>query len=175
MYEVPVVSGIQKTMVKVDNFCDYTPFVSTLSNLVDLFIKCVVINCLNPATIKGNHYYTYLKQKSYLRCFILLFPFLGNAVMGIIDFSYGKYKKEVLAALRLDDAILGTVSARLKDDWDFMLDAVEVNGASLVHASDRLKDNDAFMTAALDRNHTAEIYRHASQRLKPRFAPYLAS
>lgn len=75
---------------ELDGICDYIPFVSTVSNLIDLFQKCV-LQSLSKETAK-NRYWTHIKRKDLLRCFILLVPILGN--ISILVFDYSKYKKD---------------------------------------------------------------------------------
>jgi|GEM_PF-2893599 len=69
-----------------DRFSDYVPILSTVTNLIDLFQKCVVIPLMNQQSVSSSHYYTYLNQKSFLRCVLLLVPVLGNIACGIYDF-----------------------------------------------------------------------------------------
>lgn len=78
------------TFAEVDAICDYIPFVSTVSNIVDLFQKCVY-KCL-PENIAKNRYWTHIKWKEISRCIILLIPILGNLYI-IID-DYFEYKKD---------------------------------------------------------------------------------
>ena len=76
--------------VKVDAACDYIPVVSTASNLIDLFQKCVILPLMNKQSIANNHYYTYLKEKNVSRCLVLLIPVIGNIIIKICD--YRKFK-----------------------------------------------------------------------------------
>lgn len=75
---------------EVDRICDYIPVVSAVSNLIDLFQKCVV-KCLPEGTAK-NRYWTHIKHKDLLRCFILLVPILGNIY--VLASDYFEYKKD---------------------------------------------------------------------------------
>lgn len=70
---------------KTDEFCDYVPVVSTISNLVDLFQKATVLPCLKKSSIDGSSYYAYLKQKSFSRCAVALIPVVGNILVGARD------------------------------------------------------------------------------------------
>lgn len=76
---------ITNRLVKADQVCDYIPFVSTVSNLIDLFQKYVVLPFLQQDTINASRYYQHLQQKSFLRCFALIIPILGNIIVGIYD------------------------------------------------------------------------------------------
>lgn len=92
------ISNTSNIFVKTDCFCDYVPFVSSITNLVDLFQKCVVlpfIECvvlpfIDNATITSNHYYKHINEKSFVRCFLLVIPVIGNLIVGIYDL----YKKK---------------------------------------------------------------------------------
>lgn len=97
-------SNVNDFFVKADNACDYIPFVSTLSNLIDLFQKCVVLPLVSNQSIVNSHYYTHLKNKSILRCTFLLIPVIGNIIVGIYDFTNRKYndKNFMLAAVKED-------------------------------------------------------------------------
>lgn len=78
------------TFVEADGICDYIPVVSTISNLIDLFQKYVV-KFLSEGTAK-NRYWTHIKHKDQLRCFILLVPILGNIY--VLASDYFEYKKD---------------------------------------------------------------------------------
>jgi len=111
-----MVNNVYTNLVIADNVCDYIPAVSTLSNLTDLFQKCLVLSFMSDQTIVNNHYYTHLKNKSFLRCIVLLIPVIGNIIVGINDFANRKYKNK-----------------------DFMLAAVQQNGSALRFASEQLR------------------------------------
>lgn len=71
-----------------DYVCDYTPLVSTCSNIVDLFLKAVIsINrhCCNGNLGQKNRYFKHLDNKSVLRCLGAAIPFVGNGVVAIYD------------------------------------------------------------------------------------------
>lgn len=77
---------------EADQICDYIPVISTVSNLVDLFQKCVC-KCLSKATLE-NWYWRQIQDKCLLRCFILLIPILGNIYVLITDYQEYKKNKE---------------------------------------------------------------------------------
>lgn len=70
------------SLVEVDKFCDYIPFVSTVTNLVDLFIKTIcslVENYKGRDPTIGHHYFSYLQnEKKAWRSTVLLIPIFGN-------------------------------------------------------------------------------------------------
>ena len=157
---------IGKTLRLADDVCDYVPVVSTVSNLVDLFQKTVVLPSTPKEIIWESHYYTHLDQKSFSRCVVLLIPVIGNILVGIYDFVNRKYndKEFMLAAVQQDVWALRFASARLKDDPEFMLAAVQQNGWALQFASDRLKDDKEVVLAAVQQNGT--VLEYASDTLK---------
>lgn len=71
---------VSNFLIQTDKFLDIIPFGSIGNNLIDLFLKCVFLPCLSPFCIKANRYFTYLSQKSFQHCLILLLPFIGNAI-----------------------------------------------------------------------------------------------
>jgi len=75
---------IFKILVKIDAVCDYIPFVSTITNLVDLFQKSVILPIMERSGKNKNRYYKYLNKKSFPRCVILLVPGV-NIFVGIHD------------------------------------------------------------------------------------------
>ncbi|MBS4167636.1 ankyrin repeat domain-containing protein [Parachlamydia sp. AcF125] len=87
-------------LLKADRIADYVPALSTITNSVNLFQKCVLLPMKQKANVSKNHYYAYLQQKSFSRCVVLLIPVLGNIIIGIYDFAKRKhiYKDAVFAA-----------------------------------------------------------------------------
>lgn len=81
--------------VRIDQIGDYVPVVSTFLSLINIFQKCVLL-AINDKYIQKNHYYQHLKLKSFKRCVVLLFPFLGNITMAFCDFSkFIKNKEDI--------------------------------------------------------------------------------
>lgn len=70
--------------VSFDNFADYMPGLSTVTNLVDIFQKSI-INMTKSEKPLSSSYYAHLQNKSFLRCFTLLIPILGNIIIAIVD------------------------------------------------------------------------------------------
>ncbi len=58
--------------VKAD-VLDWVPFVSTVTNGINLLEKIVIDSITNPNTIK-NHYFKHVNEKRYLACMALLIP-----------------------------------------------------------------------------------------------------
>lgn len=106
---------INTFLVKADNFCDYIPCFSTVSNLIDLFQKCVIVHLINKQTVINSRYFTHLKQKSFLRCTVLLIPVIGNVLIGIYDFKNRKQEdKSWLTPNREEKTALNDASEKLQ-------------------------------------------------------------
>ena len=69
---------------------DKVPVLSTLSNLFDLFQKCIV----SQAIVKKSHYYTHLNKKSFFRCVVLLVPIFGNIAVISYDLEHQRQKEK---------------------------------------------------------------------------------
>ncbi len=78
-------TDVANVLAQADRVCDYVPFISTISNLIDLFEKAVILPKLEPAAL-SNHYWRQLNEKSVSRCWILLVPVIGNVFMALKDF-----------------------------------------------------------------------------------------
>lgn len=79
------VTSFSSACVKADRYLDYVPFVSTVTNLVDIFLKYVYKPCRGESNLENSHYFAYLDTKNLLRSIILLIPILGNIVIGVAD------------------------------------------------------------------------------------------
>ncbi len=82
-------------LAEIDSICDYIPFLCPLTNLVDLFAKCVY-KCLPESTTK-NRYWTHIHEKSLFRCLILLIPVIGWICVLIHDYREYKVDKRLCA------------------------------------------------------------------------------
>jgi len=68
---------LSKILIKTSVTCDYIPVVSTVTNLVELFLKLVFI--VTPNSVKNsNNYFRYISKKSALTCIFLTIPLLSN-------------------------------------------------------------------------------------------------
>ena len=74
-------------LVALDKQCDWVPVISTVSSIVDLFIKTVVLPFKSGYIIHNNIYYTHLHDKSFTRCITLLIPIFGNLAVKLYDFT----------------------------------------------------------------------------------------
>lgn len=75
---------VQSNFIKLDDNFDAIPFFSTVTNLVDLFLKYVFIPCLEKSDIANNSYYLYIKEKPFYFCFISLIHVIGNIAILIL-------------------------------------------------------------------------------------------
>ena len=154
---------ISNILTKVDSVLDLVPVVSSITNLVDIFLKAVVFSKSTYANTK-NRYYTHLRNKTYTRCFVLLIPFVGNIIFGIIDFKNKwnkkdlvledetmKEKENVIAQVRKNPDYLRSVSAELKDDEDVIY-AVSKDSYAFGYASDRLRSKRDFVLKMVAQN-----------------------
>lgn len=90
----PNTNNIMNALIWTDRVCDYVPVVSTITNLVDIFEKCVLSNHFSPRSINANRYFSHIRNKEDLRCYILLVPILGNIIIGIFDiYAKNQYQK----------------------------------------------------------------------------------
>lgn len=88
------VSSIASPLVSLDTLMDYIPVVSTLTNLVDLFQKCLVVPFMHEKYIHTSHYFTHIKNKSFARCAVLLLPVVGNIVIILYDLAGLKVRND---------------------------------------------------------------------------------
>lgn len=83
-------------------------------NLIDIFYKCAIIPFLDKEKITENHYYTYVKDKSLLTCFILLIPIIGQKICRVVKAWNIRKRQEALRELPLtarDEIVNASVDA----------------------------------------------------------------
>ena len=161
-----MINSVNDFFVIADSICDYIPLVSTVSNLIDLFQKNVILSFIDKGTINDSHYFTHLKGKLDLRCVVLLIPLIGNIVIGIYDFANRKYndKNQMLAAVQENGFALEHASEELKNDKDVVLAAVQQTGFALMYAGAELQEDKDIALTAVKQNGRA-LYE-ASEQLK---------
>jgi hypothetical protein len=76
----PVISSY----ARFDRASKWIPVLSTITSLWDIACKLYMACWKNPID-PDNHYWSYIHDKSYLRCIALLFPFIGNIAIFIYD------------------------------------------------------------------------------------------
>ena len=159
-----MINNVNNFLVIADNTCDYVPFISTANNLIDLFLKCVVLPFLSREEIASSHYYTHLEMKSIFRCVVLLIPVIGNIIVGIYDFIKHKQKDSMLAAVRQNGWALQFAHEDLKRDRDVVLAAVRQNGLVLQFAHEDLRRDRDVVLAAIEQNPWALQFAHQGIR-----------
>jgi len=95
------ITPFSSACVKIDRYLDYVPVASALTNLVDIFLKCIYRPCVGESKIQSNHYFAYLDTKPISRSIILIIPILGNILIAAIDI-YGAIKAEEFEGLAAD-------------------------------------------------------------------------
>jgi hypothetical protein len=76
----PVISSY----ARFDRASKWIPVLSTITSLWDIACKLYMACWRNPIN-PDNHYWSYIHDKSYLRCIVLLLPFIGNIAIVIYD------------------------------------------------------------------------------------------
>jgi len=78
-------NGIENYLIALDEFSDSIPFVSGVSNFIDLFLKFAVIPACHAFDITQNRFFEYIENKDAYRCIALLFPVIGNIAVLMHD------------------------------------------------------------------------------------------
>ena len=129
--------AVQSNKITYISPADYVPIVSTVKSLVHLFKKCFVIpmmHLMNPESIKESKHYTWLQQRSFSRCIVLLVPILGNILVGIYDLLERKrerkrvnseIKSKILAEIKKAPDVIKKATPELIADTAFMVEALK--------------------------------------------------
>ncbi len=129
------IRGFSSFLIKADQICDFVPVLSTANNLIDLFIKTIVLPKLGPEETRPNHYYTHLDKKTFTRCTLLLIPILGQILVYLGDLLCDN-KAFALELVKINGLHLRDVSKRLRNDKDVVLAAVTENKKAIKYAGD---------------------------------------
>lgn len=161
-------------LIEADQLCDYIPFLSTVTNLVDLFLKYVI---LETEENYANPLYTYLQDKNTLRCLTLLVPVLGNVLIAIFDVlqpsSHDAEHVNTLSEEEINQAVermrenpseFEHLREELRDNRQVVLAAVLRSPHSLGYASENIRDDFDIILLVVRANGYA--LKHASDRLK---------
>lgn len=148
------ISGCSSNVFSKVDVADYIPIVSTVNNIFVLFRKVKMF-----LSKKENHvqksYYTHLKQKSFIKCVVLLVPVLGNILIGLIDIynflEYNIRKQSIIKKIQKERLDLEGVDERFKNDKDVVLAAVRENGWELKYAKNFQEDKDVVRAAVKQR------------------------
>jgi len=76
---------------------------------------------IDKATIASNHYYKHIDEKSFVRCFLLVIPIIGNMIIGIYDFS-----KKTQVGSRLQDKSLEEIFKMDRANMDKLCESFKV-------------------------------------------------
>lgn len=120
--------------IKIDRECDNIPFVSTVTNIVDLCLKIFLF--FIPKESVTNWFYMYLNDKSFMRCIILLIPVIGNVIIGIYD---SEKKRKLLPVVQQNGLTLKNVSPWFQGDEEIVVKAIRQNGLAILYAKPWLK------------------------------------
>ncbi len=126
--------------IKMDRLLDRIPVLSSLSNIVALFLKYVVLPKMKEEVIKKSHYFTYLKEKNLDRMiFLTIVPIISNIVYAILDCS----NKKVKAVVKVKNEI------KIKEgisDKEFILEFIKRDKGSLQQQVIRYLSNEYGVT-----------------------------
>ena len=95
-----MINNLNLSIDKLSNFCDALPVISTVTNLIHIFLKAVCP--LLPSSIQGNRFFTHIREKSLSRCLVLLIPILGNITIALYDRIQAKTLKKAGPLRELD-------------------------------------------------------------------------
>lgn len=154
-----------------DQICDFIPFVSTATNLFDLYMKYAILSKFDREAVINSEYYTHIYYKEDDRMIALIMPIINiiSAIaFAILDLENREWddKDKTTSSLSIDGQNLHKASPRLKDDIDVVMEAVRNHGKSLQYASERLK-NDFDVVLAAVYNDCSSI-EHLSPVIKKR-------
>jgi hypothetical protein len=79
--------------------------------------NCTKSSLIDKSKIASSYYYKHLDQKSFLRCFLLVIPVIGNIIVGIYDFSKKKHDDNVV-----DDNVKDPIKVPQIDTLNISLD-----------------------------------------------------
>lgn len=145
---------ITRLLIATDRVTDFVPILSTVTNLVNLFIKTVVLPLCSKETISKNHYFNYLNDKDSRFCIILAIPIYGT-IGAIFLHHFSKYNKltETKREFVLAEIQKGHTSEfdqSFADDKEVVIAAVSRNVYLLEKVSERLrKDKDVLLAAVV--------------------------
>lgn len=156
----------------VDNKSECVPIASSLTSVVDIFIK-VGLLFAKKETITKSCYYEHLASKSFKRCILLAVPIIGNITVGLYD----KYKEvdwdnfnEALRAVKKDGTQLSQANNLLKKNTFIVEAAIENNPLALEHADENFRDNQTLINkirdSAFENKKAALKFASAEQQLR---------
>nr|NGY94864.1 hypothetical protein [Neochlamydia sp. AcF84] len=134
------------------NKSDYLPFVSTVTNLVYIFQKAVILPIKQKGCMPKSSYYNHLSQKSFARCIILLLPALGNIIIGIYDFAHRKnYNKNTgVEPINYNDGTSTFTHQPFKNDIKIDLATEKQDDSDLGYANEATPFEKVYYQACLE-------------------------
>lgn len=94
---------ITENLISLDRTADYIPVISSVSNIVDLFLKYVVVPRISNDTVQ-NRYWTHIRNKDLYRSMILIaLPIIGNICVALSD-RFERQQIEHERRVAFDDA-----------------------------------------------------------------------
>ena len=116
----------EATLIQLDYLCDEIPFISTITNLIDLFQKYVVFPMMDESVILESHYFTHIKNKSSVRSTFLLFPIFGNLIVRIDAWTQTNEDKRSVSDKEEASAVIDEADGSIRDKEDVSVIANEV-------------------------------------------------
>lgn len=135
------VSGPKDLFSKFYSVADYIPFVSTGTNAVKLVAKKRLLKqeSFGYKPQIQDHRYQYIKTKSTMRSVVLLFPFLGNILVGIYDVYHALKDKIVESGIRKEVG---------EEHQELCRKAFQGDVSAMVNLAALCKDKEAFFLYA---------------------------
>lgn len=159
-----MIRNIDEFFIQADYICDCVPAISTINNIINLFLKTVVLPFIDEEIISNKCYYAHLKNKAFLRCIVLSVPIIGNIIIKTYDFID---KKLILASIEeahYTRELFKSASKTLQNDKDVALAVVKKTGRVLKYASKMIRNDKDIVLAAVKQDGFA--FEYASQELK---------
>lgn len=138
----------------------YVPLISTVVNLVNIFIKYCILTKLSKGSIEKSNYLTYINDKTYEDCFILLVPIISNIFFILFDLININWsdKQYVLEAVREEGHYLLYAAVNLKRDKEIVFEAIKQNGSAFGRADARLLRDREFALKVIEQKVNAFCY-----------------
>jgi hypothetical protein len=159
------IQGLSDFLIKADQICDCIPILSVVNNVVDLFIKIIVLPRMQLAAIQSSHYYTYLTEKTFTRSVLLLIPIFGQI---IVYLGNRLYDDEIFALeqVRKNGLTLRHMSKRLQNNKEVVLTATLHNPAAFTSASEPLRNSESFTCEVIRARKDDLVLKYVAQRLR---------
>lgn len=107
---------ISDVLIRTDKFCDKVPFLSTLTNLINLIAKIVFSTLGIPSGIALKKWRNYIEDKSLWKCLLLCVPVLGNIIVYLYPPRVRTRLNELLGHPKKYD-LLPTLQATKNEDF----------------------------------------------------------